>query len=166
MSSEITEGDLQKFHDEHFNAKAVNLWNVAFAQNDRGGNSESANVEYTQSVERYPDGTIRTLTDEQILWFRESEKRELMWKKEKEQLLKEKELRQKALDKERMVSSKPETNPKTPISLKELKDIEIYQNQFHYSAYEILEEEEILDNIFRKFTALPIKYWPATPIRG
>ncbi|EPX74389.1 uncharacterized protein SOCG_03598 [Schizosaccharomyces octosporus yFS286] len=164
----LTEEDLQKFHDEHFGKVAVQCWENAFLQPP-----VDLNVSYPynenptfSAVERYPDGSIRTLTDEQISYFRESELRELEWKREKEQFMQEKEKAAKAHAQTSIAASVPESEPNIPMCLQESLPLDSYRNLYGYSYHDILELEQILDNSFQKFTAVRTKYWPSIPIRS
>uniref|UniRef100_A0A060T2T7 ARAD1C35464p n=1 Tax=Blastobotrys adeninivorans TaxID=409370 RepID=A0A060T2T7_BLAAD len=64
--------ELTAFHEKHIGPIPENaLPTLLYGQ---GGNCADSHQE---AVERYPDGTIRTLTDEQIAFFRASELRQL-----------------------------------------------------------------------------------------
>ncbi|WBW72059.1 SMN complex subunit Gem8 [Schizosaccharomyces osmophilus] len=164
----LTEEDLRKFHDEHFGNVAIQCWENAFLQSpaDLDVSSTYNKNSKLPSIERYPDGTIRTLTDEQISYFRESEVRELKWKREKEQFMQEKEKATKAFEQTSVAASVPESEPHVPMPLQQSLSLDSYQTLYGYSCHDILELEQILDNSFQKFTAVATKYWPPIPIRS
>lgn len=65
--------ELAAFHEKHIGPVPENF--LASLSYGPGGNHTESKLE--EAVERYPDGTIRTLTDEQIAFFRASELRQL-----------------------------------------------------------------------------------------
>ncbi|EPY54246.1 fungal protein [Schizosaccharomyces cryophilus OY26] len=164
----LTEEDLQKFHDEHFGNVAIQCWENAFLQSQDDFDLASPRKPGSKSstIERYPDGVIRTLTDEQVAYFRESEIREIKWKKEKEQFIQEKETAAKAFEQANVAASLPESQPNVPMSLQQPLSIDSYRRLYGYSYHDVLELEQILDNSFQKFTAVSTKYWPSIPIRS
>ncbi|EEB05584.1 fungal protein [Schizosaccharomyces japonicus yFS275] len=154
--------ELTSFAASHFGPSATKCWDSLFL----GPPNEQPVV-----PERYPDGTIRTLTDEQIQYFRESELRHLRWEKElaqeREELRRIREAEEEASANEpRTCSSVEETPATVPIPATEVFKGKHFQ-VLKYRAHELIELEQTLDNNFRKQTATGfVKYWPVLPMRN
>ncbi|OTB05627.1 hypothetical protein M426DRAFT_127590 [Hypoxylon sp. CI-4A] len=81
---EVSQAEIDSFHDAHFSSAAVGLFDVQFFRPENAQNDDEyydAYDEYYEEEEEeeddglgyYPDGVKRTLTDEQIEIFRHSE---------------------------------------------------------------------------------------------
>lgn len=69
--------DLRKFHVDHFG-------NIPH-QNAIIGSASEPKVHVVEDLGSYPDGVLRTLTDDEIAWFRAAEIRKLEMRTEEEQ---------------------------------------------------------------------------------
>ncbi|KAG5439328.1 hypothetical protein PCK2_000826, partial [Pneumocystis canis] len=66
---EITEEDLVNFHKNHFNNQSIQFFDFLLEKNEE---NIYKNANLLEPI-RYPDGTIKTLSDEDIAYFRWSE---------------------------------------------------------------------------------------------
>ncbi|KAI1378749.1 hypothetical protein F4677DRAFT_378087 [Hypoxylon crocopeplum] len=78
---DVSQADINSFHDAHFSNAAVGLFDTQFFQPENAQKDDQNLDEYEEYYEEeeddglgyYPDGVKRTLTDEQIAIFRHSE---------------------------------------------------------------------------------------------
>jgi hypothetical protein len=140
---EITRTDLIDFHTSHFgfSPDIVPLSDGVCADNEA--------VPEKEKVEYYSDGTVRTLTEEQIAFFRASEIRKLQRSKETHfEIYK--------------ASSKEETLPGTPIS----NDRSGYEKLFGKFSEYIKQLEDSNDSTYIDTcrVAQVKAYYPAAPL--
>lgn len=151
MSSSISQEDLVDFHIKHIGPVPQTTENKVHDDN---------------KIERYPDGEIRTLTDEQIAFFRASELRELEKKREAEKNINLGSFKNHHNEKRQTypISSIEETKPYTPISNLQT-DYEDYFGEFRdYIVQLETKNDEQFIGICRKNRVKD--YYPILPINN
>lgn len=152
---EITEQQMLGFYESHFSDGAIEAWQARVAhQCSKGGGT----------VERYPDGTVRTLTDAQIAFLRRSELRELEHRKAKEasQTLLSK------METSLTETVLEETRAGVPIAACNTWPLASYETLYGTKGNVdlVLQAESALDKAFMQIPQVErLRYWPVAAIR-
>ncbi|CAN6659243.1 hypothetical protein TRVA0_031S01002 [Trichomonascus vanleenenianus] len=116
---------------------------------------EDVEEDADEAVERYPDGTVRTLTDEDIAYFRAAELRQLDLEKEREELRKK-----------QPKPVRPESVEESQPAWYSLPDRSHYEQLFGEHERQVRRLENRVNARFKKKAKGVAGYYPVLPINN